>query len=104
MCVYATVFFLVNLSYISLFRELVDRPDAKAVSPRLRATMRFRATVTLIVFAVAAIVALWPPRRLRSCLLLPCDVSASAGAGTLRADPAGLALIRGIAGSAPECR
>jgi uncharacterized membrane protein len=60
-CVYATVFFLVNLSYISLCRELVDRPDTEAVSPRMRATMRFRATATLIVFAIAAIVALWRP-------------------------------------------
>jgi uncharacterized membrane protein len=60
-CVYAAVFFLVNLTYISLCAELVDRPNAKALPPRMRRRMRLRATATLIVFAIAAIVALWHP-------------------------------------------
>jgi uncharacterized membrane protein len=60
-CVYATVFFLVNLTYILLCSELVDRPDAKALPPKTRRRMRLRATATLIVFAIAAIVALWHP-------------------------------------------
>jgi uncharacterized membrane protein len=60
-CVYATVFFLVNLSYISLCFELIDRPDREVLSPRMRSRMRLRATATLIVFAIAAIVALWHP-------------------------------------------
>ncbi|HZI85016.1 MAG TPA: TMEM175 family protein [Casimicrobiaceae bacterium] len=60
-CVYATVFFLVNLTYIALCFELVDRPVTKALLPRMRSRMRLRATATLIVFALAAIVALWHP-------------------------------------------
>jgi TMEM175 potassium channel family protein len=59
--VYATVFFLVNLTYIALCAELVDRPDASALPPRMRRSMRVRAIVTLIVFASAAIVTLRYP-------------------------------------------
>jgi uncharacterized membrane protein len=60
-CAYALVFFLVNLTYIALCTELVDRPHATAFPPRMRRRMRLRAMATLIAFAVAAIVALWQP-------------------------------------------
>ena len=59
--VYAAVFFLVNLTYSALCAELVDRPDASTLPPRMRRRMRLRAIVTLIVFGSAAIVALWYP-------------------------------------------
>jgi uncharacterized membrane protein len=59
--VYAAVFFLVNLTYVALCSELLDRADAKSLPPRLRRRMRLRAIVTLVVFAIAAVVALWHP-------------------------------------------
>lgn len=57
---YAGVFVLVNLTYLLLIRELVDRSashDADA-----RRMMRLRAVITLAVFAGAALVALKFPR------------------------------------------
>jgi len=60
--VYAMVFFLVNLTYIALCTELVDRPNAKSLPLKMRRRMRVRATSTLIAFAIAALVALWFPQ------------------------------------------
>jgi uncharacterized membrane protein len=55
---YAAVFFLVNVTYIGLIRELVDRSPVDVVPLRERMIMRFRSVVTLCLFATAAIVAL----------------------------------------------
>ncbi|HVW74526.1 MAG TPA: TMEM175 family protein [Rhizomicrobium sp.] len=58
---YAAVFFLVNLTYISLIRELIeDAPDDKA-GARIRRAMRLRSYATLCLFAGAAVLALWIP-------------------------------------------
>jgi uncharacterized membrane protein len=57
---YAAVFFLVNLTYILLIRELIGPRRAK-VAPKLRSRMLTRAAITLGLFAVAAILALWFP-------------------------------------------
>jgi TMEM175 potassium channel family protein len=51
---YAAVFFLVNVTYIGLIRELIDRTPA---SPRVRAIMRYRAIATLCLFGIAAVAA-----------------------------------------------
>jgi uncharacterized membrane protein len=56
--VYATIFTLVNATYLILCREGVDRGDQVEVTPRLRRMMRMRSMVTLGVFAAAALVAL----------------------------------------------
>src|SRR6266568_7070475 len=59
---YAAVFFLVNLTYIFLIWELIDRTPVDDVSPRVRRIMRFRSIATLCLFGVAAVVALKYPR------------------------------------------
>jgi uncharacterized membrane protein len=58
---YAAVFFLVNLTYICLIYELVDRAPADEASPSERRIMHVRSIVTLGVFGTAAIVALKYP-------------------------------------------
>src|SRR5215472_14813835 len=58
---YATVFFLVNATYICLIWELVDRSRVDVVSPTVRRIMRFRSITTLCLFAVAALLALKYP-------------------------------------------
>ena len=58
---YAAVFFLVNLTYIFLIWECIDRTPLDQVSPRVRRIMRIRSIVTLCVFGLAAIVALRHP-------------------------------------------
>ena len=58
---YAAVFFLVNMTYIFLIWELIDRAPVDEVSPRVRRIMRFRSIVTLCFFGVAAVVALKYP-------------------------------------------
>src|SRR6478609_9938232 len=56
---YAAVFFLVNVTYICLVRELVDRTHD--VAPRVRRIMRFRSITTSCLFGMAAVVALKYP-------------------------------------------
>src|SRR5258708_23380404 len=58
---YAAVFFLVNATYVALIWELVGREPVKDVAPKERRIMRFRSIITLVIFAVAAIVALKYP-------------------------------------------
>lgn len=58
---YAAVFFLVNMTYIFLIWELIDRSPIDDVSPRVRSIMHFRSIATLCVFGVAAVVALRYP-------------------------------------------
>jgi uncharacterized membrane protein len=58
---YAAVFFLVNVTYICLIYELIDRAPAEQVSPGERRIMHIRSLVTLCVFGAAAIVALKYP-------------------------------------------
>ncbi len=56
---YATVFFVVNATYICLIWELIGKGDD--ISPVIRRRMYVRATVTLCLFGIAAIVALSYP-------------------------------------------
>lgn len=58
---YAAVFVLVNVTYLVLCFEVVDRPDTREVSPRARRMMRVRSWVTLAAFSSAAILALKYP-------------------------------------------
>ena len=60
---YAAVFVLVNVTYLALCREAVDRPahEDVSLSQRMRRLLRMRSFVTIGVFAAAALVALkWP--------------------------------------------
>ena len=43
---YAAVFFLVNVTYIALIWELIERTPVKEVSPKERRIMRFRSITT----------------------------------------------------------
>jgi TMEM175 potassium channel family protein len=55
---YAAVFFLVNATYIALIWETLERGPARELSAKERRVMRIRSIVTLVIFAVAAGVAL----------------------------------------------
>jgi uncharacterized membrane protein len=66
---YAAVFFLVNVTYIGLIWELIDRASADEVSPTVRRIMRVRSITTLCLFGVAALVALkYPLAGLGICI------------------------------------
>lgn len=66
---YAAVFFLVNVTYICLIRELIDRAPADDVPASERRIMRFRSIVTLCTFGTAAIFALkYPLIGLAMCI------------------------------------
>jgi len=54
---YAAVFFLVNATYVALIWELIDRSPVD-LAPAARKIMRVRSLATLVLFAVAAVVAL----------------------------------------------
>ena len=58
---YAAVFFLVNVTYIWLIWELIDRTAGDEISARVRRTMRLRSTSTLCLFGVATVIALKYP-------------------------------------------
>jgi uncharacterized membrane protein len=58
---YAGVFVFVNVTYLLLCMEVIDRPQSKDVPPRARMMMRVRSLVTLGFFASAAVVALKSP-------------------------------------------
>jgi TMEM175 potassium channel family protein len=66
---YASVFFLVNATYICLIWELVERTPVSAVSQRVRRIMRIRSITTLCFFGLAAVVALnYPLAGLGICI------------------------------------
>ncbi len=59
--VYASVFVLVNVTYLALCWEAVDRPAHEEISARVRGMMRMRSFITVGIFVTAALVALkWP--------------------------------------------
>src|SRR5262245_58185023 len=60
-CFYAAVFFLVNATYVALIFELVERRPAHRLVPRMRRIMHVRSFATLVLFALAAVVALKYP-------------------------------------------
>jgi len=66
---YAAVFFLVNVTYMLLIWELIDRAPVDKVSPTVRRIMRFRSITTLCLFGVAALLALkYPLAGLGICI------------------------------------
>jgi len=66
---YAAVFFLVNVTYICLIWELIDRAPADEISPTVRRVMRFRSITTLCLFGAAVLVALkYPLAGLGICI------------------------------------
>jgi uncharacterized membrane protein len=60
-CLYALVFVLVNATYIALCLEAIDRSRPEEMPPRIRAMMRMRSVITLVVFLAGGVVALWYP-------------------------------------------
>ncbi|WP_244897476.1 TMEM175 family protein [Mycobacterium alsense] len=58
---YASVFVLVNITYVALCFEVVDRPANEDVPQRMRRLMRMRSFITIAAFVSAAVVALWWP-------------------------------------------
>ena len=58
---YASVFFLVNATYMFLIWELIDPAPVDDVSPRVRRIMHVRSIAPLCLFGLAAIVALKYP-------------------------------------------
>jgi TMEM175 potassium channel family protein len=59
---YAAVFFLVNVTYICLIWELIERTSTNEIAPAVRRIMRFRSITTLCLFGSAAVLALRYPR------------------------------------------
>jgi TMEM175 potassium channel family protein len=58
---YAAVFVLVNITYLALCFELVDRPAHEDISQRIQRLLQMRSFITIGVFVIAAVVALrWP--------------------------------------------
>jgi uncharacterized membrane protein len=58
---YAAVFVLVNVTYVALCWEAVDRPAHEDVSQLMRRMLRMRSVITIGVFTAAALIALkWP--------------------------------------------
>ena len=67
---YALVFFLVNVTYICLIWELVERGSVHEIPSKARRIMRFRSVATLCLFGLAAIVALkYPLAGLGVCII-----------------------------------
>ena len=81
---YAAVFFLVNVTYICLIYELIDRAPGREVSRGERRIMHIRSIITLCVFGAAAIVALKYPLiglgLCICCLIVYLKPEAEAGA------------------------
>jgi uncharacterized membrane protein len=58
---YALVFVLVNITYLALCTEVIDRPAHEDISHRLQRLFRMRSFITIGGFVAAAIIALsWP--------------------------------------------
>ena len=58
---YASIFVLVNVTYVLVYFEAVDRTRTPAITARVIAIMRTRSIITLTVFATAVPLALaWP--------------------------------------------
>ena len=77
---YAGVFFLVNVTYVLLCMEAVDRSAPHKVAPRARSVMRMRSFATLAVFAAAGLVALRYPLVGMAMICLCLAVYLSPGA------------------------
>jgi uncharacterized membrane protein len=58
---YAAVFVLVNLTYVALCWEAVDRPKNEEVTQLMRRLLQMRSVITIGVFAAAAVIAIWWP-------------------------------------------
>ncbi|OBG60929.1 hypothetical protein A9X03_20315 [Mycobacterium sp. E1715] len=58
---YAFVFVLVNVTYLALCREVIDRPAHEGPTDRMRRLMRMRSFITVGVFTTAGVTALWWP-------------------------------------------
>ena len=69
---YAFVFVLVNITYLALCWEAIDRPSTEDVAQRVRRVLRMRSFITIGGFTAAALVALkWPaPAMVLICLCL----------------------------------
>ena len=87
---YAAVFVLVNVTYLALCWEAVDRPAHEDVSQRMRRLLRMRSFVTIGVFlAAAALIALWWPVVAMTLISFVSDRLPAAGR-TIRARDADL--------------
>jgi uncharacterized membrane protein len=58
---YAAVFVLVNSTYVALCWEVIDRPAHPDVTDSARRRLHMRSRISIGVFAVAAVIALWWP-------------------------------------------
>lgn len=61
MASYAFVFVLVNITYLALCWEVVDRPAPEEVTDRMRRLLRMRSFITIGVFTTAGVAALCGP-------------------------------------------
>ena len=82
MALYAAVFVLVNVTYLALCWEAVDRPAHEDVSQRMRRLLRMRSFVTIGVFLAAALIALKRPVVAMTPICLCLITSRTFRAGT----------------------
>ena len=59
---YAVVFALINVSYVMLCMEAIDRQGAHKVPAAARRMMRLRSLATSVTFIAAAVLAAWYPK------------------------------------------
>ena len=79
---YAGIFLLVNVTYLLLCWEVVDRPDTQAVSPHARRMMRTRSLLTIGIFAAAVLAALvYPAAGMGAHLRLPSSLPSTGSSG-----------------------
>jgi uncharacterized membrane protein len=91
---YAAIFFVVNVTYMSLIWGLLDHTPVGEVSPAVRRIMRVRSIATLCLFGLAAVVALTYPLvglGICCCCLIVYLNPDTPGAGTplFPSDPTG---------------
>jgi uncharacterized membrane protein len=58
---YAVVFALINVTYVMLCMEAIDRQGVHKVAPADRRVMKIRSLATLLTFVTAAVIAVWYP-------------------------------------------
>lgn len=68
--IYAVVFALINVSYVMLCMEAIDRQGAHKVPAGVRRVMRLRSLATSLTFVAAAVLAAWYPRAAMALICL----------------------------------
>jgi len=80
---YAVVFALINVTYVMLCMEAIDRQAAHKVPTAARRVMRLRSLATSITFVAAAVIAAWYPKVAMALICLCLVVCLRPGASRI---------------------